>query len=88
MRTVLGDDAIEELGMREDLEEVFELTAGDEHDPPSRFPQPLQRADRVVVHDTVRRDRSVVIGRQHLITHISPQLAPSESYEDTVQASG
>ncbi len=63
-RAVLGDDRVEQLGVRDDGQEVLELPAGDHHEQAAGLAEAPQRAPGVVGDLAVVGEGSVVVSSQ------------------------
>ncbi len=66
---VLGNDALEEPGVFEHVEELRQLAAGNHHEAQALGFGVLERLDGFVVDDAVVGNRAVVVGGQNLKSH-------------------
>jgi hypothetical protein len=64
---VLDDGHVEQSRVRKDGEQIVEVTACDHQEPEAGLPGAPQRLHRGLVHDSVVRQRPVVIGGERRV---------------------
>ena len=69
---VLSDDPVEHLHVRTDREQVLQLAAGHEDEPPTRVTESAERRNRLIIDASVMRNSAVVIACEDVVTHVGP----------------